>query len=408
MGATPFQGLVVAALASLVLLHDAIAQASTPPMTFPEETGLPQRERGGQQLIDAVAAGTDDLPSQAVADRIGQVRADGPSRTRGPREIAVYAKASPSVVLVLTPDGIGSGTILGQDGLILTNWHVIGSRKEVGIALKPPVEGAKPGRTSFMRARVIKVDQVADLALVQLISPPADLPSIPLGAMSQIQVGADVHAIGHPTGETWTYTRGLVSQIRKGYEWTTESQLKHRADVIQTQTPINPGNSGGPLLSDDATLLGVNSFKSEGEALNFAVSVDEVKRFLASPGDRVAARLATPNNKGSASGGGDSCKPKVIFEGRNKKDDANLTVYDLYCTGKATADLSIPDDVTKPVILRIDKNSDGKPDIVVVDENRDGRWDFSLHDTNFDGKWDLVGRHPDGKPVASSFEPYRG
>ena len=58
--------------------------------------------------------------------------------------------------------------------------------------------------------------------------------------MSEAQVGADVHAIGHPQGQTWTYTKGLISQVRPDYQWGP-----HKADVIQTQTPINPGNSGG-------------------------------------------------------------------------------------------------------------------------------------------------------------------
>jgi S1-C subfamily serine protease len=77
--------------------------------------------------------------------------------------------------------------------------------------------------------------------------------------------------IGHPTGEAWSYTTGVISQYRQNYEWQAEgNSIRHRADIIQTQTPINPGNSGGPLLSDSSNLIGVNSFKSGGEGLNFA------------------------------------------------------------------------------------------------------------------------------------------
>jgi S1-C subfamily serine protease len=77
-----------------------------------------------------------------------------------------------------------------------------------------------------------------------------------------------------PTGEAWTYTTGVISQYRRAYEWQAEGDpIKHKADIIQTQTPINPGNSGGPLLGDTGNLIGVNSFKASGEGLNFAVSV---------------------------------------------------------------------------------------------------------------------------------------
>ena len=98
----------------------------------------------------------------------------------------------------------------------------------------------------------------------------------------------DVHAIGHPTGEAWTYTTGVISQYRQAYEWQVEDDpIKHRADIIQTQTPINPGSSGGPLFGDSSSLIGVNSFKAGGEGLNFAVSVDEVRKFLARSGNRI-------------------------------------------------------------------------------------------------------------------------
>jgi S1-C subfamily serine protease len=81
-------------------------------------------------------------------------------------------------------------------------------------------------------------------------------------------VGTKPGGIGHPNGENWTYTKGIVSSVRPDYEWLT-----HRATVIQTQTPINPGNSGGPLLSDDGKIVGVNSFGDKGaEGLNFAIA----------------------------------------------------------------------------------------------------------------------------------------
>src|SRR5262249_1261133 len=152
---------------------------------------------------------------------------------------------------------------------------------------------------------VIKTDPVHDLALLR----PKALPSraikpIIIATQDNIEVGADVRAIGHPTGEIWTYTTGIVSQIRPNYEWSyDEKDVKHRATVIQTQTPINPGNSGGPLLGDDAQLIGVNTFgPKDTQGLNFAISAKDVRAFLAAPATQTAVE--------------EECKPRTLFEGR--------------------------------------------------------------------------------------------
>ena len=173
-------------------------------------------------------------------------------------------------------------------GTFLTNWHVVKGYEYVAVIFKPTVEGKEPTRDEIKRGRVVKYDEIADLALVKASEIPTGRTPVRLGDSSEIAVGMDVHAIGHPTGEAWTYTTGVISQYRQAYEWQAEGDaIKHRADIIQTQTPINPGNSGGPLLSDSSSLIGVNSFKAGGEGLNFAVSVDEVRKFLARPGNRI-------------------------------------------------------------------------------------------------------------------------
>ena len=96
---------------------------------------------------------------------------------------------------------------------------------------------------------------------------------------SRLEVGDDVHAIGHHKGEVWTYTTGTISQIRQHYEWK-EGDKTHRTTVIQTQTAFNPGNSGGPLLNNQAQLIGINSFQMEGKGLSYAIAGDTVKQFL--------------------------------------------------------------------------------------------------------------------------------
>lgn len=172
---------------------------------------------------------------------LARLQADSQAATRGATETRVYQRAAPAVVLVLADEALGSGALISADGKILTNLHVVGDAKEVGVIFKPAIEGAAIGKADVRRAKVLRRDDVADLALIQVAEVPTGVTPLPIGESSSLQVGADVHAIGHPTGETWTYTRGVVSQIRRAFAWKTEDKILHEATVVQTQTPINPG-----------------------------------------------------------------------------------------------------------------------------------------------------------------------
>ncbi|MBI3988854.1 MAG: trypsin-like peptidase domain-containing protein [candidate division NC10 bacterium] len=186
---------------------------------------------------------------------------------------------APAVVLVLTNEGFGSGAILDGQGHVITNWHVVGANPLVVVVFKPK-DGTELTKELAFLATVEKIDQVADLALLKIHTPPKTFTYLPLGDVSTLAVGQDVYAIGHPEGEVWTYTKGIISQIRPNYTWSTNEDVVHRAKVIQTQTPVNPGSSGGPLLDDSGRLIGINSFRSQGEGLNYAVAVDEIQAFL--------------------------------------------------------------------------------------------------------------------------------
>ena len=180
------------------------------------------------------------------------------AKSRGPKEVALFKAVSPAVVLITTEDSLGTGSLISSKGEVLTNWHVVGSNKEVGIIFKPERDTQKVTKNDLYRGVVVKIDQVADLALIKLVEWPANRQQVRLGSSDEISIGSDVHAIGHPRGESWTYTKGVISQFRNDYQWSGgKGTLKHKADVIQTQTPINPGNSGGPLLSETGKMIGV-------------------------------------------------------------------------------------------------------------------------------------------------------
>ena len=229
-----------------------------------------------------------------IAELLGKIK-ENPALlgTRGVGGVQIYKQVSPAVVLVSTKEGIGSGSIVDEKGTVLTNSHVVGNADKVTVYFKPRSSRALTKGDAYT-AHIVKVDEISDLALLSIDSPPSSLPVAKLGSMKGVSVGMEVHAIGHPDGETWTYTKGIISQIRPAYEWSCEDGIKHKAPVIQTQTPLNPGNSGGPLLDGKGEIIGVNSFVKEGEGLNFAVTVDAVRAFLQRKESRMAEKPPAP------------------------------------------------------------------------------------------------------------------
>jgi S1-C subfamily serine protease len=342
---------------------------------------------GESQLrnLGAYSKALDALPSGA-----------GP-RLRGAREVAIYAQVSPSVVLILNGDTLGSGTLLDSSGLIVTNWHVIARATSVGIIFKPAAEGTALSRSQIVQGKVIRIDQVSDLALVQVPFVPTQAHPARIAAATGLQVGDDVHAIGHPTGEAWTYTRGIVSQIRRDYKWNTEEHLQHHADVVQTQTPINPGNSGGPLLNNDGDMVGVNSFKGEGEGLNFAVSASAVTELLNAHADRMA--MAVPSTEKANVKA--KCGPKQMKSWRMTDPPGVATSFDLNCTGVVDMVVELPDDPKAPGVVLLDTRHTGKADTVIYSKDR-VHPDYAYYDTTGSGKPDLVGYYHNHED-----EPYR-
>ena len=166
---------------------------------------------------------------------------------------------------------------------------------------------------------------------------------------------------------------------------------KHRATVIQTQTPINPGSSGGPLLQDEGQLVGVNSFGAKNaQGVNFAISASDVRAFLAAPVAQNAVE--------------EECKSRVLFEGRSKDNDAFIRNISLKCDDRADIIIVIPDDKKKPVMALVDVNRRNKVEGIVLDERRVGKWNTSFWDPKLDESFPLRGLHPDGALMPSSME----
>jgi hypothetical protein len=217
-----------------------------------------------------------------------------------------------------------------------------------------------------------------------------------LGSERKVQVGSTVHAIGHPEAQFWSYTQGVVSQVRPDATWSYEDGMQHAGSVIQTQTPINPGNSGGPLLNDDGEVVGINSYGTENtQGLNFAVSVSEIKRFMAASENRIAkkvppAKRAVPPKAAAAMA--QSCEPEVLNSYADPSTGKTITLVDTNCGGRANL-VSVADkNGDQPEVALIDALGEKKVAIKIVFNFREN---INL--------WILYGRR-DGVPTAYGYE----
>jgi S1-C subfamily serine protease len=163
--------------------------------------------------------------------------------------------------------GQGSGFIIDETGIVLTNAHVVSKADTVTVTLKDGRE---------YKGEVRGVDEVSDLAVVKLQDVEGSLPVAPLGNSEQVEVGDWAIAVGNPVGLDNTVTLGIVSTLHR-----TSAEIGipgKRLDFIQTDAAINPGNSGGPLLSDRGEVIGINTaIRADAMGIGFAIPIDKAK-----------------------------------------------------------------------------------------------------------------------------------
>ena len=235
---------------------------------------------------------------QPILEHSGWIKKGSITEYRGAGDLIA------NTVSVMTENSFGAGFVLdaqsvrnllpdlGEDHIrkytfIITNFHVVESGM-VPTVLYAPKGNIDLDNCEAAVARILSTLPEKDLALLMVDARPPHVKGATYDPIAGVGVGDDVEAVGHPSGEFWTYTRGYVSQVRKGYEWQYNESFTLKADVIQTQTPISTGNSGGPLFARNGNVVGINSFVSEsGQNLNFAVAASEFEQLRSAVSDAV-------------------------------------------------------------------------------------------------------------------------
>ncbi len=192
-----------------------------------------------------------------------------PSQELQGRIIEISERVKPSVVHVEAIVRIndrrnqvtGSGLIASEDGLIITNQHVVERSEKVEVSV--------PGRKKRYPAEVLGTDKQTDIAVLR-IEPDGALPAAVFGAADDVRVGQWVLAIGNPYGLDGTVSFGIVSA--KGRNLEIPDLIN---DFIQTDAMIDRGSSGGPLVDLDGRVIGINS-RGQGRGIGFTIPIDTV------------------------------------------------------------------------------------------------------------------------------------
>jgi putative serine protease PepD len=225
----------------------------------------------------------------------------------------IYKEDSTGVVAIkaVTAEGEdeGTGIVLNDKGLILTNDHVI----KGATSLTVDASGSSKRTTS---AKIVGEEANQDLALIEVDPSGLELKPLELASSSSVQVGDTVYAIGTPYGLEETFTKGIVSALNREISAPDGSKI---TGAIQTDAALNPGNSGGPLLDEQGQVIGVNSqiasdaARTEGSqpgstGVGFAISSNTVAAVVKKieAGEGVSYASATQSAAGQAEGGSGS------------------------------------------------------------------------------------------------------
>jgi putative serine protease PepD len=175
------------------------------------------------------------------------------STTSGLTATQIYQRDSSGIVAIrartASGEDSGTGIVLNEDGLILTNNHVVAEASAIVVS---------PGKSTRQTtsATLLGADPNSDLALIKIDPSGLDLKPLKLADSGTVEVGNTVYAIGNPYGLDETLTHGIVSALEREIEAPDGAKI---TGAIQTDAALNPGNSGGPLIDTAGEVIGINS-----------------------------------------------------------------------------------------------------------------------------------------------------
>ncbi|MFH1012159.1 MAG: trypsin-like peptidase domain-containing protein, partial [Candidatus Peregrinibacteria bacterium] len=176
--------------------------------------------------------------------------------------------------------GGGSGFIVSEDGLVVTNRHVVqDAEANYTIILNDQTEYS---------AEVLSRDTINDIALLRMVNedgkPVTGLSAAPLGDSEKLQAGQRVIAIGNALAEYEnTVTTGVISATGRSIQAGSINSTENLVNLIQTDAAINPGNSGGPLVNLAGEVIGINTaIAAQAQGIGFAIPINDVKNVIES------------------------------------------------------------------------------------------------------------------------------
>ena len=206
---------------------------------------------GGGSTTRTVTAATPSGARLGVKGNASQARAVANTTLSASQ---IYSRDSAGVVAIMARSGQGAdegtGIVLDEHGLILTNDHVVAGDTSIQI-------GVGTGSSKATReAKLVGEEANHDLALIQVNPSGLGLKALTIARSDSVHVGDPVYAIGSPYGLEETLTKGIVSAVDREIQAPNRSQI---TGVLQTDAALNPGNSGGPLINSEGQVIGVNS-----------------------------------------------------------------------------------------------------------------------------------------------------
>lgn len=301
------------------------------------------------------------------------------------------------VALVVTPERLGTATLVRADGRFIASWSTVREEATVGLIFMPQGQGTRVREVDAVAATVTATDPARDLAALKRPAAPKGIKPVTLRAGKRLPTGTRLRIVGHPYGEIWSLSDGRLRDTLRNHAWTSSAGTAHRADVIRFRSTGATGNAGDPVFDIKGRMIAMDVSPADSATLtSLAVTATEIERFLARPARAAARESLAPAAMANAT---PACSPARLSARRTAANDGTIHAIDLDCNASADASLTSPDASSAPAELAADIDRDGVPESIYRDTDRDGRFDDVRFDIDADGRPDLLGTDLDPRLV---------